>query len=100
MTRLLKPFLCWFSVCALSAISCSTWAAEPAPLFSAPAFKSANARALFRLQLERGVARAKLVDVNLAALDDASGQHAPTIAIDLFDGTTIIVDRERLVRRG
>jgi hypothetical protein len=50
--------------------------------------------------MERDVSRAKMVDVDFAAIDEDSGRAASALAVDLFDGTTLVVDKDRFVRRG
>jgi len=100
LLSLLKAVARRFSFIGFAAMSLSAWAAELTPLFSPAPLKTATAATLFRLQLERGVSRAKLVDVDFGAVDQDSGKSADSLAIDAFDGTTLVVDKERVARRG
>src|SRR4051812_2208632 len=76
-------------------------AAETAPLlFSpAPAVSATNPAAKPPLA-KRAAANEKAVAVNFDYLDPRSGTNPATLAVPLFDGETIVIERTRVDERG
>lgn len=89
------------AVLALTPVPTRAQAAGGVPmLLAAPSASDSQRTATKARPAERGVARQRQVAVAFEHLDPLSGDLAPRIGVELFDGMVVVLDFVRVDRRG
>ena len=81
------------------AFAASAYGVDVQPLFSPAPQTKAAADTLKSQQDERAVSRVKLVTVDFRRVDARSGEAADALSIEAFDGTNLVLDKERVEER-